>query len=719
MNKPLKIISIVLASIFLILGLGVAYLSLVFDPNQFKAQLIELVKNKKHRDLHIDGNIQLNFFPKLGVSLEKITLSEFESSTQFAALERAKVSLALLPLLQKQIVIDKVTLHGLQLRYQVDAEGKSNIDDLSQSTTSTPQNDSKVSAEKSMQFAIDGIEISQSELEIDDQKANLKGKIKNLNLNTGKIIEQSKTPIKLSANLAFDKPKAEIKVDIQTQLLFDSAQKNLELFDLKALIGGQLGDSPLEVQLETAALKHSPAQTQSEQIKLSAKMGGTQELKADISVHQLAMREKVLRIGELDVKASAQQHGASKQIDLKTSLTMGLDTQIIELPQIAMKIKLQDPKSTQTEIVVPVTGKLTANLKDKQIDAKLDAKFDETQLHTTIQVHDFSSPAINFNVDMDQLNVDRYVKKTAETNKGETNQEEDLNLSGLKSLKLNGLVRIGALQVKNLHIKQLELPLKSTQGQFTMNGISAKLYQGSVTGDMQFDVDGNRFRLQQNLSNIQINPLLLDFLKKDMVEGRGSVSLNINTHGKRVSQFKDNLNGTVRTQLVDGAVKGINLAKSLRDFKAKILNKTNQQQAANQLEKTDFSAMSASIVFTDGIGNSDDLDMKSPFLRVGGKGQVNLRNSSLDYTARATIVNTSTGQDGADLAQLKDLTIPVRISGPFDQLGYQLQFAQISSEALKSAFKAKAAPVIEEKKKELKEKVNEQLKDKLKGLFGQ
>ena len=206
-------------------------------------------------------------------------------------------------------------------------------------------------------------------------------------------------------------------------------------------------------------------------------------------------------------------------------------------------------------------------------------------------------------------------------------------------------------------------------------------------------------------------------MKKDIVEGRGNLSLNINSHGKRVSQFKDNLNGTIRTQLLDGAVKGINLAKSLRDFKAKILNKTDQQQAANQLEKTDFSAMSASINFADGIGNSDDLELKSPFLRVGGKGQVNLRNSSLDYTARATIVNTSAGQDGADLAQLKDLTIPVRISGPFDKIGYQLQFAQIGSEALKSVLKAKTAPIIEEKKKELKEKVNEKLKDALKGLF--
>lgn len=206
-------------------------------------------------------------------------------------------------------------------------------------------------------------------------------------------------------------------------------------------------------------------------------------------------------------------------------------------------------------------------------------------------------------------------------------------------------------------------------------------------------------------------------MKKEFVEGRGNLNFDIMIHGKRASHFKDNLHGTIRTQLLDGAVKGINLAKSLRDFKAKILNKTDQQQAANQLEKTDFSTMSVSINFVDGIGDSDDLDMKSPFLRVGGKGQINLLNSSLDYTARATIVNTSAGQDGADLAQLKDLTIPVRISGPFDKIDYQLQFAQIGSEALKLALKAKTEPIIEKKKKELKEKVNEKLKDSLRGLF--
>ncbi|MFZ6819370.1 AsmA family protein [Undibacterium sp. Ji22W] len=715
MNKPLKILVLVVSAVLLVIGLGIAYLSLIFDPNQFKSQLVELVKDKKHRTLSIDGNIQLKFFPKLGVNLEKIKLSEFESPTQFAALEQAQVSLALMPLLQKQIVIDKVSLHGLQLRYQRDVAGKSNIDDLLAKDAATdPSTDN--TSKQTMRFDIEGIDIARSQFEIDDQKAKLQGSIKDLNLSTGKISDKNKTPVKFSASINFQQPKAEAHVELNTALRFDLVQKSLDLQDFKTQISGKLGADTISAQIETTGMNLSSQQSASDQINITATSDGAQSLNAKLAIKKFAMSDKKLSLGAIELHAELKQGGASKLIDLKSSLAMEMETQLIQLPQLAIQLILKDPKLAQTDIAIPITGRAAINLKEKSIDTTLAAKFDETQLHTSVQVQNFSAPSIRFKVDIDKLNLDRYVKATTPEKTTET-KEEDLDLASLKSLNLDGTINIAALQVKNLHINQVRLPIKAAQGEFAMTGIAAQLYQGSVAGNMHFDVDGNRFQMQQTLSNIQINPLLLDFMKKDIVEGRGTLSLQINTHGKRVSQFKDNLNGTIRTQLTDGAVKGINLAKSLREFKAKILNRSDQQQAANKNEKTDFSAMSASINFADGIGNSDDLDMKSPFLRVGGKGQVNLRNSTLDYTARATIVNTAVGQDGADLSQLKDLTIPVRISGPFEQLGYQLQFAQIGSEALKSAFKAKAAPVLDEKKKELKEKVNEQLKDKLKGLF--
>jgi AsmA protein len=169
------------------------------------------------------------------------------------------------------------------------------------------------------------------------------------------------------------------------------------------------------------------------------------------------------------------------------------------------------------------------------------------------------------------------------------------------------------------------------------------------------------------------------------------------------------LDGDIGVSLTDGAVKGINLAQSFRDFKSKILNKSDQNQTANTNEKTDFSAMSGSIHFVDGIGHSDDLNLKSPFLRVGGSGSVNLRDSTLDYVATVNVVESIAGQGGVDLSQLKGISIPVRVTGPFNHLGYQIQFGKIGADILKSALKEKAKPILEEKKKELL--------NKLKGLF--
>jgi len=50
--------------------------------------------------LHLNGDIKLAFWPKLGADLGKISLSEHNGNQEFASINSAKVSLALLPLLK-------------------------------------------------------------------------------------------------------------------------------------------------------------------------------------------------------------------------------------------------------------------------------------------------------------------------------------------------------------------------------------------------------------------------------------------------------------------------------------------------------------------------------------------------------------------------------------------------------------------------------------------
>jgi AsmA protein len=109
--------------------------------------------------------------------------------------------------------------------------------------------------------------------------------------------------------------------------------------------------------------------------------------------------------------------------------------------------------------------------------------------------------------------------------------------------------------------------------------------------------------------------------------------------------------------------------------------KQDASQKANQTEKTDFSELSASFQIHDGLARNKDLDMKSPFLRLGGEGAIDVGKGRIDYVARATVASTAKGQDGADLASLKGLTIPVRLTGPFETLDWKIEWSAIATQA--------------------------------------
>ena len=102
--------------------------------------------------------------------------------------------------------------------------------------------------------------------------------------------------------------------------------------------------------------------------------------------------------------------------------------------------------------------------------------------------------------------------------------------------------------------------------------------------------------------------------------------------------------------------------------------------------------------------------MKSPFIRISGDGNANLVSEQVDYNVVAKIVGSYEGQGGADLEELKGLSIPIKVSGPFTNLSYKPDLGGL--------LKARADQEIEKQKEKLKEKANEKLKDVLPGELG-
>ena len=102
--------------------------------------------------------------------------------------------------------------------------------------------------------------------------------------------------------------------------------------------------------------------------------------------------------------------------------------------------------------------------------------------------------------------------------------------------------------------------------------------------------------------------------------------------------------------------------------------------------------------------------MKSPFLRLAGAGDIDIGAGRMDYLAKATLVNTSTGQGGKEADKVKGLTVPVRIAGPFDALTYKPELGDLAADMAKAKLEEKAGAITG--------KSESKAKDKLKGLFG-
>ena len=724
-----------LAALFLI-AIGVIVATV--DPNSFKPQIVELVKAKKQRTLTLAGDIKLSVFPKLGLDLGKAALSEHKSSNPFASVEHLKLGVAWLPLFKQELVVEQVIVDGVAANLVRFADGSTNFDDLMK----------KEEEDQKLKFDIDGVKITRSALNFDDRMAKRKLAISAFNASTGRIKNNVATDIDAAMNLQMDNPKASLQTRIKSGLTFDLDKKhhkldgldfeakgeaagisglelavsgnvdaNLETLDITAekialALKGKRGTDQLDIKLDAPQLQITKDKVASGKIKLDAKLQQPNgNINALATLAELSGNSRAFQAQALSLELNGKQGENALNGKLSSPVNGNLDLLQFALPKIVANLAVANPKLPNGGFKTELSGDAGVSLKQENAHFNGALRVDDSHIKAKLAMQGFAQPKYNFDVDIDQLDADRYMApKTAQQSASQTGgAEKPLDLSALKNLNATGSLRVGALKFSNVKTNNLRINLKAANGRLDAAPISANLYQGSLLGSVSVNAAATpHVAVKQNLSNVSVGPLIKDAVNKDMLEGRGNIKLDVTMQGATVSGMKKNLNGSAGLLLNDGAIKGINIAATLRNAKAKLGSLKGQQtQAANTQEKTDFTELQANFTIHDGVAHNDDLSAKSPLLRLGGNGDIDIGNSSMNYVAKATVVGSLEGQGGADT--LKGITVPVRISGPFDALKYNLDFNALVGEAAKAK--------IEQKKEEVKTKLEEQLKGGLKGLF--
>lgn len=272
-----------------------------------------------------------------------------------------------------------------------------------------------------------------------------------------------------------------------------------------------------------------------------------------------------------------------------------------------------------------------------------------------------------------------------------------VDLSALRSLDGQFSLQAANFAVRRYKVAAARIDATLNGGLLRVTALQGKLWGGSIDASALAEAATGRVGFKGTANGININSALKDVAAKDWMDGTGRVTMDVEATGRSVNALKSHLQGQLALQLRDGAIKGINLAKSLRQAKAAIGLQQDAVQKASETEKTDFSEMSASFQIANGVAHNKDLDVKSPFLRLGGEGTIDIGQSHIDYLARATVTGTAKGQDGADLAALKGLQVPVRLAGPFDALGWKIEWSSVVAGAVTQGLKNEVRSRLEEK----------------------
>lgn len=395
----------------------------------------------------------------------------------------------------------------------------------------------------------------------------------------------------------------------------------------------------------------------------------------DVDIDQIDA-DRYVGASDNSAPSKAASKGDDKPLDLSALKALNADGSL----RIG-NLKYGKTKASNVRIDLKADGqKLSLN--------PLAAKVDDSQVNANIGITRFHDPIYSFNLNIDKLDADKYITKSdqpATKSSGDT----PIDLSALKKLNASGEAKIGWLKLANVKTQNVNIGLKAADGIATVSPFAANLYQGSMDGLLKVDARSTpSITFKQSMKNIAIGPLLVDAINNDMLEGKGTLNVDVTTTGNTVSALKKALAGKSTVNLADGAIRGIDIPGTLRDIKSKVaLFQDKSSIGADEKKKTDFSELSASFDIKNGVAHNEDLTMKAPILRLAkgdSRGDIDIGNETITYLAKPTIVKSLKGQGGADLDSLAGLSIPVKITGTFSAPKYGMDFAAIGAAMAKS-----------------------------------
>jgi len=693
MGRMLKVIGIVVGAFVLLVVIALVAVGLLVDPNDYKDEITSAVNDATGRTLTLEGDLELNLFPRLGIALGGAEFGNAEGfgDQPFARFDSAELRIGLIPLLSRRIEIDRAMLSGLRLNLARNAQGETNWADLGGNATADTA-DQASDAEPAdeggdLDISVDAVDIIDAEVTWRDASTNQDWTLSDFNLRASEFDAGRSFPLAISFGL--DGAEVNVAVEAEMSALLDLAENQYRLDDLSVDLAGEGSGWPGgsgDARLEFASFS------------------------ADLTEQSLELEELVLEMLGVSVRGNLDGQ------DFMDGLSLVGRIEVDEFdPRGLMSIFDAEIETADSNVL----GRASANAEFYYDESSMGARqlvlsLDDSTLTGTVGLR---GERFEFDLTVDEVNIDRYLPPAGEGDDASSADagsvdEIDLPLDRLRNFSANGNLALNETQFLGLTLTDANFSLVADNGRMTLTPAGA-LYGGTIEGEIGIEVQGDeaRFSLRQALANVDMASMGRDYLNTEALVGTGSVNLDLTSVGANVGDIKRGLDGTAMISVADGALQGVDMWHQMMRLRSGI---TGPEVAPLEGDaRTVFERIAVGGVVEDAVMTTDEFVATMPFASLTGAGTIDLLTTELSLDASAGLVDGPTLQEDPVLADYAGSQIPLRITGTLDSPVVLPDVGAMLSQAVQAAVREEVDEAVDEAVEEVQDRVLDSLRDRL------
>ena len=270
-------------------------------------------------------------------------------------------------------------------------------------------------------------------------------------------------------------------------------------------------------------------------------------------------------------------------------------------------------------------------------------------------------------------------------------------LSSLQNFNARLTLKVADLTYRGMKIQNLALNADNQQGQVKLSTFSGIMGSGkfSLPGDM--DVTGKQIQvhLMPDVDKIELGDLLAAYGLPKALTGSFSMKGDVNGKGLSAADFARRWQGEGQLSMDNAHLNGINIQQLIQQAVARSSDKVQGLERYDHYSQID--TLKAEGKLADGTLTLTNLQGQSPMVNAKGNGSIDMADQQVDMNLLIRVTGGWKG-DSNLINTLKTTDIPLRVYGPWAQMGYQLQVDQVLRRTLEQSARSAIQNWIDKRK---------------------